>query len=271
MSDDTTEYLDAPDSPRARRLPFTWLGLLAAGWVVYEITAQPALGTALVCLKFGWEDFRTACWLRRTDPDPVRGRACFWAFVAWGLCKTTGLAYALCFAILLGIGWTEQLIRHRLLAGNGGLTEALIGVAVVTVAGFLVCSLATARALWLARQHGLRLWVNSSVKSARRHGWWPPTVAVGEANRLGVLLVPLFLSLFMGSVLTVAWTATIVESVVGRLQGFLAALFPFGTLVVGIAVPMRVHLSAAHFTANSPAECWPPEAVDPAPADPVGW
>ena len=257
--------------PRVRRLPFTWLGLLLGGWVLYEVTAQPALGTALVCLKFGWEDFRTARWLRRTDPDRARGRACFWLYAAWGLCKTTFLAYALCFAIPLGIGWTEQLIRHRLLAGNGGLTEALIGVAVVTVVGFLVCSLATARALWLARQHGLRLWVNSSVNSARRRGWWPPTVAAGETNRLSVLLVPLFLSLFMGSVLMVAWTATIVESAVGRLQGFLAALLPYGTLVVGIAVPLRVHLSAAPITAASPAECWPPDELAPLPDDPVRW
>src|SRR5947209_18895965 len=65
--------------------PFTWTGLLAVGWVLYELTAQPAVGAVAVCLKFGWEDFRTALWLRRRDPDRRRGRACFWLYAGNGL------------------------------------------------------------------------------------------------------------------------------------------------------------------------------------------
>ena len=65
-----------------------WALLLIVAWLVFELTAQPALAVAAVCVKFGWEDFRTARWLRRSDPDRLRGRACFWLYVASGLWKT---------------------------------------------------------------------------------------------------------------------------------------------------------------------------------------
>src|SRR5205823_1721793 len=57
------------------------------GWALYELTTQPALGAVAVCLKFGWEDFRTARWLRRRDPNRRRGRACFWLYVGNAPCQ----------------------------------------------------------------------------------------------------------------------------------------------------------------------------------------
>src|SRR5947209_1697135 len=68
--------------------------MLAAGILVFELTKSPGLGAAIACTKFGWEDFLTARWLRRTDPDRRRGRTCFWLYVASGLwkCALTGIA-----------------------------------------------------------------------------------------------------------------------------------------------------------------------------------
>src|SRR5436305_6385075 len=82
------ERLDAdpPDRRRTRRL-LSWTAVVALGLLVYEFTTQPALGAAMLSLKFGWRDFRAALWLRRTDPDPGRGRACFWLYGANGLWK----------------------------------------------------------------------------------------------------------------------------------------------------------------------------------------
>ena len=61
-------------------MPFTWLGLLALAWIIVELTHQPALGAVAVCLKFGWEDFRTARWLYNTDPQLWRRRSFILAF-----------------------------------------------------------------------------------------------------------------------------------------------------------------------------------------------
>src|SRR5262245_19924297 len=80
--------------------PFTWTGLLAIGWILYELTAQPALGAIAVCLKCGWEDFRTALWLQRRDPDRRRGSACFWLYAANGLCKTAAVAFIMSMAVV---------------------------------------------------------------------------------------------------------------------------------------------------------------------------
>src|SRR5690349_9796317 len=79
----------AGDDPSPRRRPSLVLpALLMLGIVVYELTAQPGLGAAIACTKFGWDDFLTARWLRRRDPNRRRGRASFWLFVAAGLWKT---------------------------------------------------------------------------------------------------------------------------------------------------------------------------------------
>src|SRR5262245_64316596 len=95
------EYEFASEGRPTRRWqgPFTWTGLLAVGWVLYELTAQPALGVSAICIKFGWEDFRTALWLQRRDPHRLRGRACLWLYIANGLLKMTGVALAMTIAI----------------------------------------------------------------------------------------------------------------------------------------------------------------------------
>src|SRR5438552_14652063 len=79
---------------------FTWTGLLVVGWALYELTTQPALGAVAVCLKFGWEDFRTARWLGRRDPDRRRGRAHFWLYAGNGLLKAAGVASVMTFAMV---------------------------------------------------------------------------------------------------------------------------------------------------------------------------
>src|SRR4051794_36905981 len=72
--------------------------LLVVGWVLYELTAQPALGVAAICLKFGWEDFPPAFWLRRNDPQRTRADACFWLYIASGVWKAAITASVMIFA-----------------------------------------------------------------------------------------------------------------------------------------------------------------------------
>src|SRR3954454_11024639 len=89
----------ADDPPPRRRPSLVLPALLALGFVVYELTAQPGLGAAIACTKFGWDDFLTARWLRRRDPDRRRGRAEFWLFVAAGLWKTAVTGVVVMFAV----------------------------------------------------------------------------------------------------------------------------------------------------------------------------
>src|SRR5205085_2578363 len=156
--------------PRWAR-PFTWLGLLALGWAVYELTSRPALGAVAVCVKFGWEDFQTARWLWRTDPDRGRGQACFWLYLASGLWKTAVVAF------VMSMAFTAVTPR----AGNGpppaGAADALLafaGTVSACLIGLLLSAAATALAVRLAWRRGVRLWLGSAAHRARRGNFWPP-------------------------------------------------------------------------------------------------
>ena len=67
--------------------------LLVVACVLYELTQSPAIGSVLVCAKFGWDDLLTARWLWRSDPLPRRRDACFWIYLAWGFWKTAIVAF----------------------------------------------------------------------------------------------------------------------------------------------------------------------------------
>src|SRR3954449_3340007 len=118
----STEAHDQPAEPRRPwRLPFTWLGLVAVTWAVYELTHSPALACVFICLKFGLEDFRTAAWLYRHDPSRWRREATFALYLAWGLWKAAGVAFLMAsgFALLTPANAVPQAIRLQLLAFLG--------------------------------------------------------------------------------------------------------------------------------------------------------
>jgi hypothetical protein len=262
---DDTEY-GREAEPRRSRIPFSWLSLLFAGWVLYEVTAQPALGTALVCLKFGWDDFRTARWLRRNDPDCRRGRACFWAFVAWGMAKVAFVAF--------GIVAVISVVYHRVIKQRGQLPAVVVWSALGTLATigvmFALGALAGAYSLCLARRHRLRLWVHRGVHAARRIDTWPPDAPDKARNDFeGVMM-------FLGmAVIIFPFLVYLLASSIEGQPNWGKQPMPTSWLVLWllwVIATMFVFLrSVKAATATSPAECWPPEAVDPAPADPVGW
>src|SRR5947208_2725586 len=86
--------------PSWRSVLFSWPGFFLAAWLVYELTAQAALSVTFLCVKFGWEEFRTALWLRRTDPDGIQGKIGFWIFFAGGLFKAAVVGVILMFATI---------------------------------------------------------------------------------------------------------------------------------------------------------------------------
>src|SRR6478672_3123529 len=139
-----SETFHPVDEGAPRPSPWFWPVLLAIAFLVYELTAQPGLGAAIACTKFGWDDFLTARWLRRRDPDRRRGRASFWLFVAAGLWKTAVTGVVVLFVVaFLEAAWRRQ---HPPPAGGQAPppSAALAGALAAALVGFTLSTLATA-------------------------------------------------------------------------------------------------------------------------------
>jgi hypothetical protein len=231
--------------------PFTWTGLLVVGWVLYELTAQPALGAVALCLKFGWEDFRTARWLRRRDPNRRRGRACFWLYTSNGLWKTAVVAFVMAFVLMITwacMPWWQVGQRAR----KEWLQHASMGTVLTTMAGLALSVLALARALWLAWRHRVRLWLHSAVHRACWADTWPPhEAAAGESNRLGCLLLTATLLLLLPVLLVLLY-------LVGLWKQAALALLLCVLLTMGLPMVVLFLGTCSSWTlwASSPVECW---------------
>jgi hypothetical protein len=87
-----------------RRHHFGWIGLGIVTFIVFELTADPALTVALGCLKFGWDELATARWLRKNDPDRRRGRIASRFYAAWALWRVSGVAVAMMMVAIFVLG-----------------------------------------------------------------------------------------------------------------------------------------------------------------------
>jgi hypothetical protein len=259
MGDEAVEFGGA-DSPGRWRGIVTWSGLLTASFVVYEVTNQPALGTAVMCLKFGWQDFKTARWLWRYDPWRARGRACWWMFVAWGLWKVAALAVGVNIVVLSAMAVIENL--------NGKLPPdrlwgAFIGAGLTSIAGLELSAVATVWALIAAARNRTRLWLDGSARRSRLQGHWPPYVSSRRPfNRLRILHPSAGIALVIFGA----------GGVVGH------AMRPFGfseqwrvgvTLCFWLAGGALMKWLKLRVLANTPDECWPPDELAAAPDDPL--
>jgi hypothetical protein len=268
MGDEAFETDGVDEPSQSWRRAITWTGLLTAGYVLYEVTNQPAVGTAAVCLKFGWQDFRTARWLWQTDPCRPRGRACWWLYVGWGLMKVGLVALGTNAAVVIGMAFIVG--RPGVQFGGPWLDRllwSLAGGALTALAALLLSAVATIRAVRLAVRHQGTLWLNSSVDSARRRRAWPPTTCgLSGTNFLGKLQISAVVSTSVGTYFGVSLLTFLVISFVFVVKSFIVAVlltFSFPLLMASVAgralylscVPPVLH--SVH--ADSPAECWRPD------------
>jgi hypothetical protein len=167
--------------------PNRWRGvvalsvLLLVGWVLYELTAQPALGVAAVCIKFGWEDFRTAWWLRARDRLPGRGRACFWLYIASGLWKIAITASLMIF------GYVFLKIAGALAAKRAA--PHVVGSMLTAFGGIAMAAITASAAVVLALVGNHRLWLHHGVHRARRYDVWPPPHWPEHSSNLAGMLL----------------------------------------------------------------------------------
>jgi hypothetical protein len=228
---------------RSWRPHVPWPALALLGWLLYEFTAQPGLAAAVTCAKFGWADLCTARWLRRVDPDRLRGRTCFWFYLAFGMWKVALTATALMIVLVL------LAACFRRPAGNG-LAPVVGGTLAAAGLGFGLTFLTTYVAVGSALCNGVKVWLGSAPHRARAERFWPPYE--GRINA-GPLVAVTTLVMTMWAVLIASVSAILVWRPAGW-SGFLLLLgIVAATLPVGLEV---FRFLDGRVFARSPQECW---------------
>jgi hypothetical protein len=235
-----------------------WPLVVLVGLLLFELTAQPALAVIALCLKLGWNDFRTAWWLRRRDPSAGRGWACLFLYASSGLWKVTLTGFALMVVLVVGLAIAVNAAGPQ--PGPAVDVEDQLMAALLT--GLLGSALAmplTCAAVLAARVSRAKLWLNGGVHEARRKDRWPPPDAFSRGvNRIGLLTL---------AVLIVTWLAVLglaIALVAGGARpgrnnrlgalSFAVVLTAWGAGIYVIYL-VQNYCERAVF-ARSPRECW---------------
>jgi hypothetical protein len=256
MDDTSLELADAQAPPR-RRFPFTWLGLIGLAVIVFELTSEPALAAITVCLKFGWDYFLTALWLRRTDPNRPRGQAFFWLYLAGGLWKTALVAFLMTLGYILVL---VALLDAAPNAGKQGPVQQALPSAKIAALTFLTAFglsyLSLMAAVALAHWYRVRLWLNGRVHRARRENVWPiPRSFRGTFDLTGAMMLTYFLIGFVSLV----YLFNLIARLLG--MGWPQVLFPMlAFLVIGASAAAWGKVAA-----GQPWGSWQEETEEPIP------
>jgi hypothetical protein len=203
----------------------SWGATLALAWMLYEVTAKPNYGIVVACTKFGWNDFLTAHWLARRDPNRRRGYTCFFFYMASGVWKITVAAFLVTGLVLI---ITVILGERR--------PKGLFGLGALAIVGITSLAVIPALGVALARWYGVKVWIDSLVHESRRNDFWPPIC--GTANVAAGLLYP---ALIMPIVLTAVLTFR---------------LGPWLMLMFLIAEGLLIWRYFRGVAAATPQECW---------------
>jgi len=247
-------------SPLRRPPPLWFWGAIAlVGFLIFELTAEPALSFSAVCLRYAWEDLRTAWWLRRNDDWPVRARVLGWFLLARGLARVGIAAFAvvLCWVFLsIAIEQRKGVVKP---AGQPLPMPAWFpAVALMMLAGILGTTLCSTLGVWTSRRARLPVWLDPVLHTCSAERRWPPAGnEFGQVNLidlpwLGVLAGWLTL-LLVGTL----WGAIGLHEILRRhnIPGAhliaTAAVFLIGSTGIGL-----IAWAMSGVRAHTPAECW---------------
>jgi uncharacterized membrane protein (DUF485 family) len=229
--------IDPAGSSRPFHVPI-WIFLVVAA-IVTELTAHPAIGVAVFCLKFGLNDWRTAIWLVRVDPQSRRSHSIWWFLVGSGFLKIF-LMSSIAFPILAG--WWAAIFRVRV------RDEVLVAM-MIGLGGMVFSFVVNHIGLYLAARRRVRVWLNRQLHQCRANNQWP--VRLTGANRVREMLngsaLPAILSLVLGAAFL------IVFAMQGNIQG--GTISGIVTLVSSLIL-LGHGLSVKRIVARSPDECW---------------
>ena len=264
-----------PDEPDRRSGRWLHLSAWVVALVVFEMTADPSLVVVVGCSKFGWAQLRAARWLRKSDPNRRRGRACGWFYVSWGLWRISIVATLLMFVVI----FLFQILRERLGAapkvGNAPPIQFVMAF-LVAFFGFAFSTLTSIFGVVSAWRSRTRVWVGRAGINSFRGRTWPPVTSGADWNRIGgLLLTAVPLALLGGSflplsiVLTIAWIAA--RGIAGEIAAELT-IYVGGTFsIIAGAIVLLALMDAAkrRMEARSPADCWGDQTETPPPSNQI--
>jgi hypothetical protein len=236
--DETAE----PSQNWSSALVWSTFGLI--GWLSFELTAQPAVGVAIFCSRFGWDDFLTALWLRRTDPHRARGRACSWFCLSLGMTRILVAAFGLMMLVTAVLSSLQGARPNQ--NANLNLPNAFYGLVVLMLVVTPILALFAILGYVAARRGSTQVWIDESLSRARQDNSWPPDYSSG-------LVSP------SQNKARLAWLSTLAIMIAGAL--FLPCIVVIvagqaaGAIVLA-AESVLIPLLTRRVIAQHPAECW---------------
>ena len=214
----------------------------------------------MFCHKFGWNDFRTALWLRRRDPDRQHGAVCFWFYIASALWRVCLWSFALMFVIAVLFAIPEALQAAKGVRQNPAAEPPAEIVTFMTVwmVSSASASFYTTLAVWFAWRSGRKVWISGSVSESRRRGEWPPRLRTRRKRQSNLLRWWLFAT----GIVAVAGFLAVIEIIGVRkaLPGngqdgthLLGIVFGAGACL-SFVLGSRIYDRLGAFNAE---ECWP--------------
>lgn len=192
------------------QLPWWLIGPIAV--IMAEMTSHPSVGIILVCLRFGWNDFRTALWLWNRDPNVHRGFVCACFYLSSGLWRVCLHSFIFIAAFVMFIGFTSMLeiqLADRLAEGDQRRVEIeFVTNAIIWLSSCAVATALTLASIALAIRSREKIWISRSISESRHRNEWPPRVtyvAVPETNLLRTWVLATALAIFMAPLLFGVW------------------------------------------------------------------
>ena len=216
-----------------------WWLLAALAFALIELKAKPAVGVMILCLRFGFNDWRTAGWLCRTDPQPQRARTIWWFLVGSGLLRIfviSVLVYPLLCAICAGFGFkpTRHEVRVSISFGLIGILLSLV----VTHIGAL-----------LANRRGVKVWINRQLHVSRDRNEWPPCLNLPNQLKsiIGASSLPAIAASMFGLLILIGGTIA---------QQLPVAMIGSVVTAVSAIILINHQMLLRRITARTPDECW---------------
>jgi hypothetical protein len=248
MDSETETFAEGGADPKpiwSNALIWSTLGLI--GWLTFELTTEPAVGLAVFCSRFGWDDFLTAVWVRRRDPHRGRGRACSWFCLSCAVTNIMVSALVLSMGVAFLSGFLEALQPPAARNLNRQPPAFLLGPLILLMAGVPVLALLAMIGCISARLNRVRVWIDVPLNRARRNNAWPPyypgACIEREHNRARAPWLGMIAFTFTASGALAFFVATLSGSAL--IGVILMALLTFG--IGGLARDVF---------ANCPQECW---------------
>ena len=242
--------------PKPRRGTSPWFFLAAAGFIIFELTSDPALTVVVGCVKFGWDELATARWLRRNDPDRRRGRIVGRFYTAWSLWKISMVAAAMMFLIVAIFGVLSK--KAGIGPGLGQPPPGFSTAISVAILGFVASALTSIVAVLSAWRNGTRVWLGHEARAARREGVWPPswmTLSRSRGNRVPMIILSALITITtaLGMFLLLAPLGGPGKRI-GATGGAVVLAMMF---VLPVFLLVAREFFAKRIAAKTPWECWP--------------